>query len=106
MSNTHLNIIKELIVFYVKSNYEDYLQTNNITVIKDDNIDIVVTQLYEEKKDHMKEFIKESFKKLCKVNDMQHPGDLIINNLLTDIINDKRLCISKIITEIKKFQND
>tara|TARA_Y100000996_G_scaffold410408_1_gene392739 strand:+ start:1894 stop:2205 length:312 start_codon:yes stop_codon:yes gene_type:complete len=101
MDNSILNTIKELISFYVKTNYETYLKDNNIEKIPESNIRNIVIQLYSERKDHLKSFIKNSLQELYKEN---YPGDIVINNILFDIFNDDKLAINKLIIEIKKYQ--
>ena len=46
MSNTH-NIIKELITFYIKSNYDEYLKQNNIDKMPTDSIESIVEKLFD-----------------------------------------------------------
>jgi len=102
-NNTILNAIKELLVFYVKENYNNYLKTNNIRKIPDDNINNVVSSIYTKNKPHIKSFIKSSLKEMYK---QDYPGDLIINNILSDILSDDISCINKLNKEIKKYQDN
>jgi len=93
--------IKELIFFYVKQNYDNYLKVNKIEYISDDKITEVITSLYLERKDHLKEFVKSSLKQIMKD---KYPGDLIILNILVDIFSDDELCKNRLIIEIKLHQ--
>jgi len=93
--------IKDLIFFYVKTNYNKYLTDHNINYIPDENINAVIYSLYDEKKEHLKEFIKISLKKLLKD---EYPGDLIVLNILVDIFNDDELCKNRLTAEIKLHQ--
>ena len=93
--------IKEHIQFYVKENYNEHLQNKNIEYIKDDEIETVVSQIYTERKEHLKSFVKESLKVLMKDNP---PSDLIVNNILIDVFRDDDFCINRIVIEIKLFQ--
>ena len=95
--------IKDLIHFYVKTNYEAYLTTHSLQVIPDNDVDHVIRQLYDDRKEHLKEFIKGSLKKLLKD---EYPGDLVILNILTDIFNDDELCRNRLVLEIRLHQND
>tara|TARA_Y100000592_G_scaffold64138_1_gene99948 strand:+ start:492 stop:833 length:342 start_codon:yes stop_codon:yes gene_type:complete len=95
--------IKDLIHFYVKTNYESYLTTHSLQVIPDNEVDNVISKLYDERKEHLKEFIKSSLKKLLKD---EYPGDLVILNILTDIFNDDELCRNRLVLEIRLHQND
>ena len=92
MSNTSLKIIRDLIIFYVKENYNESSDLDNV-------IDILYTQ----KKDHLKQFIQNSMKELLKD---EHPGDLIINNIIIDIFRDDNLCKTTLKTEIELYQKN
>ena len=74
--------IKELIIFYVKENYNKYLKENNLTIIDKAKIKIVISDLYLSKKDHLKQFVKDSLNELWKDD---YPGDLVIDNIFYDI---------------------
>ena len=94
--------IKDLIYFYVKTNYDNYLKENNIQYIQDEKINSVITELFESRKDHIKEFIKQSLKKLLKSD--EYPGDQTIQNVLLNIFQDEELCKNRLIVEIKLHQ--
>ena len=99
----YLSIIKELITFYIKTNYEKYLVDNEIETIPTEQIDNVVDTLYTNKKEHLKIFILSSMKELLKD---EYPGDLIISNILNDILRDDQLCKTTLINEIDLYQNN
>lgn len=93
--------IHDLIYFYVKTNYEQYLKANNIEFIPLSDIENVVEKLYSDRKDHLKIFIKDGLKKLLRD---EYPGDLVIVNIYTEIFQDDNYCKNRIIGEIKIFQ--
>lgn len=93
--------IKDLIFFYIKTNYNNYLEENKIEIIADNKIDEIVSKLYSERKEHLKVFIKESLKKLLKE---EYPGDLVVLNILLEIFADDELCKNRLITEIRLHQ--
>jgi len=93
--------IKDLIFFYVKTNYNQYLEDHKIKLIPEEKINGVIESLYDDRKEHLKVFIKESLKKLLKD---EYPGDLIILNILVDIFSDNTLCKNRLIVEIKLHQ--
>ena len=70
-NNTSLKLIKDLIIFYVKENYTVYLLEKNIKTIENSDLDSIIDLLYTQKKEHLKEFIKNSMKELLKD---EHPG--------------------------------
>ena len=100
MSN-YLNTIKELITFYVKTNYENYLEEHKIKSIS--NISDIVDEIYTQNKEHLKGFILSSMKELLKD---EYPGDLIIKNILIDIFRDDNLCKRRLIIEIELYQKN
>tara|TARA_Y100001958_G_scaffold129297_1_gene97836 strand:- start:11448 stop:11762 length:315 start_codon:yes stop_codon:yes gene_type:complete len=103
MSNTATKLIQDLILFYVKENYNHYLTKNDIKKIPDDKIKGVVTSIYSDKKDHLREFLKGSLKELMKDD---YIGDLALLNICNEIFEDDELCINRLTLEIKNFQDD
>jgi len=95
--------MKDLIIFYVKENYNNYLIENNLLFIKGDELKEVINNLYNNKKPHLKEFLKSSLKELLKDD---YPGDLTINNICYEIFEDDELCKNRIYVEIKLHQEN
>jgi len=96
--------IRDLIFFYVKTNYDEYLKEHKIKSIPEDKIENIVTELYNDRKDHIQEFIKSSLKKIYESKPDEYPGDLVILNILVEIFNDDELCKNRLIIEIKLYQ--
>ena len=95
--------VKDLIIFYVKENYNKYLCDNNLKIIEKEKIKEVISDLYYSKKDHLKQFVKDSLKELWKDD---YPGDLVINNIFFEIYEDDALCINRICVEIELYQDN
>uniref|UniRef100_A0A6C0BUF8 Uncharacterized protein n=1 Tax=viral metagenome TaxID=1070528 RepID=A0A6C0BUF8_9ZZZZ len=93
--------IKDLIYFYVKTNYDNYLKENKIQYIENSKIENVISELFESRKDHIKIFIKESLKKVLKD---EYPGDQTIQNILLNIFQDEEYCKNRLTVEIKLHQ--
>lgn len=100
MTTLEMNI-RDLIHFYAKENYNDYLHKNELKSIPDGKIKEVVQSIYTDRKEHLKQFIKESLKTLLKE---EHPGDLVVNNILIDVFRDDDFCLNRITLEIKMYQ--
>ena len=96
-------LIQDLIVFFVKENYNKYLSDNEIKKIQDDQIESVVKKIYQEKKSNIKEFLTTSLKKIMGED---YIGDLFVNNICIDIFRDDQLCTNRIILEIKNYQKN
>ena len=103
MSNTASKLIQDLILFYVKENYNHHLVTNEIEKIPDDEIKSVIQTIYSDKKSHLKEFLKGSLKELMKDD---YIGDLALLNICSEIFEDDELCINRLTLEIKNYQED
>ena len=95
--------IRDLIHFYVKENYNHYLQVNQISSILESDIPNVVEELYDQKKDHIQAFVKDSLKVMLEPSG-EMPEDYIINNLLSEIFRDDTLCKNRLTMEIKLHQ--
>ena len=91
--------IKDLIFFYVKTNYNQYLEDHKIKLIPEEKIDSVIESLYDDRKEHLKVFIKESLKKLLKD---EYPGDLVILNILLELVKNCRI-FRQFIRNCRKF---
>jgi hypothetical protein len=96
--------IKDLIHFYVKTNYEAYLSEQNIKIIPEEEIDEVIKNLYDDRKSHIQEFILESLKTLYKDKKDEYPGDRTVKNILLNIFQDSELCKNRLSSEIKLHQ--
>jgi hypothetical protein len=105
MSNktTTGKLIQDLILFYVKENYNHYLIKHQLDKIPTDEIKSVVTEIYSGKKDHLKEFLKSSLKELMKDD---YIGDLALLNICTEIFSDDDLCVNRLSMEIRNYQDD
>ena len=98
------NNIRDLIFFYIKTNYNQYLEDKNIKYIPDNEIDKVINTLYDNRKDHIQVFIKTSLKQIYETNNEEYPGDLIVLNILVDIFSDDELCKNRLSVEIELHQ--
>jgi hypothetical protein len=101
MSQKNTGIIKDLILFYVKENYTNYLETHKIKMIQEKNIPDVVTKIYSERKPHLKEFLKKSLQEIMKDD---YIGDLAVQTICNEIFADDEFCKNRIITEINLYQ--
>ena len=95
------NLIKDLIIFYITENYNAYLKNNNISEIPDNEIYVVISNMYDEKKNHLQQFLKDSLKKIMKDDYM---GDGAVSTLCLEIFEDNEYCKQRLVLEIKKQQ--
>jgi|TARA_B110000046_G_scaffold80111_1_gene88278 hypothetical protein len=98
--------IKDLVIFYIKENYNKYLVDSNSTSIDIKDLKAKVSELYYPNKTELKEFVKKCMKEMTKDSPEEYPGDLVINNIFFDIYQDDELNINRIYNEIKLFQEN
>tara|TARA_Y100000590_G_scaffold388076_1_gene462138 strand:- start:5901 stop:6212 length:312 start_codon:yes stop_codon:yes gene_type:complete len=96
-------LIQDLILFYVKENYNHYLKENELEKIPENQIENVVDTIYTTKKEHLKGFLKESLKKMMGE---EYIGDLALLNICNEIFNDDQLCINRLVYEIRNYQKE
>ena len=58
MSKKPEKLIQDLIMFYVKENYNSYLSEHNLDIIPEDKLETVIESLYSER--------KRASKRICK----------------------------------------
>ena len=95
------NDIKELLIFYVKTHYENYLKKNNLNKIDEDKLKIIIKQIYDKNIEHSKQFVRNSLKEVYK---NQCPDVSIINLILIDIFEDEAIILYKLNEKIKNHQ--
>ena len=95
------NLIKDLIIFYITENYNEYLKNNNISKIPDNELYGVISNMYDEKKEHLQQFLKDSLKKIMKDDYM---GDGAVSTLCLEIFEDDDYCKKRLVLEIKQQQ--
>ena len=100
MSLTH--DIKNIISEFIREKYQNYLQEYNILLIKDENINDVINNFYEENKNKLKNIIRNDIKEKYKENN----PTTSIENILLDFFQDKELNIKKTVKEILYIQNN
>lgn len=102
MTSTLLKDIKELLIFYVKTHYDNYLEKQKIKKIQESEVNKVISNIYHERKEHSKIFVKDSLK---KVHGDNYIGDKQVDLLLRDIYEDDLIIIKKLEKQIIQHQN-
>ena len=92
--------IKSLIFDYIDEEYKKYLKSNGILLIKKENINKVINNLYDNNNKNIKSLIRKSLKEKY-MND--YPSGTV-ENMIFDIFQDKDLNINKITDELNFIQ--
>ena len=90
-----------ILTYYVKQKYNSYLNQNNIIKIPDEDIYKVIHNMYETEKKNIEEFIKITLKEMS-VDTIS--GNVMIDNIIYDIFEDKEIAINRATLEIQKYQ--
>ena len=93
--------IKNIIFKFIKKEYENYLENNSILLIKNQNIDPIINNFYEENKINLKNIIRSDLKELYKEN---YPS-ASVENIILDIFQDRDFNIKKTINELLYIQD-
>lgn len=93
--------IRNIIFYYVKNQYNTYLQENNLKFINESELKSIITNLYVEQKKDLQSFIKSCLKEMMQDN---YPGALV-ENIIFEIFQDKDMAINRVTLEIKKYQD-
>ena len=91
--------IREIVLHYVKIQYNNYLDEQNIQFIDENKLSEIITELYYKKKDDLKIYIKS-----CLNNE----GSLLnhlTENIIFEIFEDEELCINRLILEVQQYQS-
>tara|TARA_B100001996_G_C18549383_1_gene550192 strand:- start:61 stop:369 length:309 start_codon:yes stop_codon:yes gene_type:complete len=93
-------LIQDLIFQFVKYHYDQYRKENKLEKII--NVEDVVEEMYNStKKKEMVTFIRTSMKQILK----EKYNTLVIESIITEIIDNDELAKRKIIIEIEEYQN-
>lgn len=98
-----MNIVDEIktIAFnYIENSYQNYLQNNNLLLIKEENLSNVINEIYNNESKELKHTIRSKLKEKHKE---AYPS-ASVENIILDIFQDKTLNIQKTIDEIAFIQ--
>jgi len=93
--------IKDIIFKFIKEEYQNYLQNNNILLIKNENMDTMINNFYEENKSNLKNIIRSDLKEIYK----ESYASTSVENIIFDIFQDKELNIQKTVNELLYIQD-
>lgn len=103
MSNKAQKLVRDLLFIYAKENYNIYLKEHKLEKIPEAEIRNVISGFYINRKDHIKNFLKES---LVSIMEEDYIGDLFVNNICNEIFSDDELCINRLTLEINNYQKN
>lgn len=98
--NKLTGMIRDITLHYVKFYYDKYLKEKNLNVLIENEVQNLVNNLYEEKQQDLRKYIRESLKGNLKE---QYPR-LLVENILMEMFQDKEYAKQRVVDEICMYQ--
>ena len=96
--------IANIVLYYIKRQYNKYLQDNNLKFIPEDDIKGVVGGFYSEKEQELKKFIRNTMRKNFPDYDKNLAMKTGTEEIILEIFDDREFSITKVALEISNFQ--
>lgn len=94
--------IKNIIFYYIKIHYKEYLQKHSLKYIPNEEIKKVIDDFYLHESKNLKQFIRETLEKMM---DEDYPGP-IVENIIFEIFEDAELAKKRVCMEIQLYQDN
>jgi|TARA_B100000886_G_C20259052_1_gene422068 hypothetical protein len=94
--------IKNISFNFIRNKYQEYLRSNKILLIKENIIENIITELYDNNIKVLKQEIRNTLKNKHKED---YPS-AIVENILLDLFQEKEMNIANAIKEILLIQNN
>ena len=98
--------IGNIILFYIKKQYNNYLFEHKIEEIPEENITNIITNMYNEKEKELKKFIRNTMRKNFNDYDLNLALKTGTEEIILEIFDDKDFSVSKVSLEISNFQKN
>ncbi len=92
--------IKKIAFTYIEKSYQKYLHDNGLLLIKEENLNTIINEIYNNESKELKHKIRSELKENYKES---YPS-ATVENIILDIFQDKTLNIQKTIDEISFIQ--
>jgi hypothetical protein len=109
MSNNNMSkdlpqTIANIVLYYIKKQYNKYLVENNVNKIPEHEIKDVVGGFYAEKELELKKFIRNTMRKNFPDYDKNLALKTGTEEIILEIFDDREFSITKVTLEISNFQ--
>ena len=94
--------IKNIIFYYIKIHYKEYLQKHSLKYIPNEEIKKVIDDFYLHESKNLKQFIRETLEKMMEED---YPGP-IVENIIFEIFEDEELAKKRVCMEIQLYQDN
>lgn len=99
------NTIKNITFYFIKQHYNKYLETNNIEKIPKEDIYQVVDNLYTDKEQELKKFIRGTMRKNFPDYDKNFTLKTGTEEILLEMFDDPEFSKNRLSIEIENYQD-
>ena len=94
-------MIRDITLYYVKFYYDNFLKENNKEIIEEGELYDLIENIYELKQKDLRQYIRDTLKSNLKEN---YPR-MSVENILSEIFQDKAYAKQRVFEEIINYQN-
>lgn len=108
-TNVNFNLpttIRNIVFYYIKAHYNEYLKENNISFIPKDELNNVVGDLYEKNSLNLKKYIRGTMRKNFPDYDKNFTLKTSTEEIILEMFEDPEYSKNRVAIEIQSFQND
>jgi hypothetical protein len=98
------NTIKSIVLHFIKVHYKQYLDDNKLTKIPDDELEVVVYNLYDDKQLELKKYIRGTMRKNFPDYDSNFTMKTTTEEIILEMFDDPDYSKSRLVLEIKNYQ--
>lgn len=99
-------IIKNITFHFIKIHYNKYLEDNNLKKIPENDLENVINNLYDDKQKDLKKYIRGTMRKNFPDYDTNFTLKTSTEEILLEIFDDPDYAKSRLVLEIKNYQNN
>ena len=104
MSQDLPNTISNIVLYYIKKHYHNYLKTHQILKIPENDIANVVNSFYVEKEAELKKFIRNTMRKNFPDYDKNLAMKTGTEEIILEMFDDRDFSVSRVSLEISNYQ--
>ena len=105
MSQDLPKTISNIVLYYIKKHYHNYLKEHQLSKIPDDEINNVVNSFYVEKEAELKKFIRNTMRKNFPDYDKNLAMKTGTEEIILEMFDDREFSVSRVSLEIGNYQN-
>ena len=99
-------IIKNITFHFIKIHYNKYLEDNHLKKIPENDLENVINNLYDDKQKDLKKYIRGTMRKNFPDYNTNFTLKTSTEEILLEIFDDPDYAKSRLVLEIKNYQNN